>query len=1052
MHIRHRIRMSGLLPALMLILLAGYFLYLSYPDYLKAADLKKILDNNPRIRAALIELGKERTLSAMYLGSDRKRYIKRLQRQRDKTDQVLQKLLQTLDYHVKNQKILEEYQNLFVVLKRLENLRESIDQDQEHAFEDFFDDGYTKSVMGPLERSYYALTNYRLNPEISSKITQFLLYAHIRRLSDLEMGYLAYFLAGKMPMSSKEYQRWKSYEHETHLVSIIEGGGSLGGSIISFMKKSDIYRLQSRLDRLNKLINEHTKKGDYPVDPMEWFELQSQKIALIAGIEALVEESIRLPLQAYVSQEYLRMTIAAIVLLVGAIFLLFGNMIARAVEENIQGLELILKTTARKSGDSNIGEFRLDTAEGTQQAYQFLEMLIKRAENDRRRALDAAKSKDLFLANMSHEIRTPLNGIIGFTQLLEATPLNKEQREFIHVIQESSRNLLNIVNDILDFSKIEAEKIELEQIPFDPLDKFEMAVETYAAKALQKGVEFAVYVDPSLPSKILGDPTRITQVLVNLVNNAIKFTDSGGEVSFSCEKLGEFNENVSVKFAVSDTGIGITPEQKEKIFEAFTQADSSTSRKFGGTGLGLSISSKLVSMMGGELNVDSEPGKGSTFYFTIPLKRDPKAPVRKKPTFHGIKVGLIQQGTKLKRQTDKNLQAYVNYLEAEFKVYDKEALFRKRTKKLPELFFVDERWLAGSDELIKLLQLKVPISVIISGENKSSLESVKDRLNTLIYKPLNYSKTLHALNRRIGIEVEKKKVPKSDITFKDLKVLVAEDNPINQKLIITTLKSFGIDVTIAENGQQAVEKRKTGDYDLIFMDIQMPVMNGVEATRTILKYERETGSRHVPIIALTANAVQGDREKYLAVGMDDYTSKPINVEQLRQLISKYCPDKVVKRSISPSQEIEQEPQSSPKKEDSALPSDSDIAGVKVLVAEDNPINQKLITTTLKRFGIDVTIAKNGQEAVEKRKNGDYDLIFMDIQMPVMNGVEATHAILAYEKKTGSAHIPIIALTANAVTGDREKYIAQGMDDYTSKPININKIKELIAKYASHKIK
>ena len=270
---------------------------------------------------------------------------------------------------------------------------------------------------------------------------------------------------------------------------------------------------------------------------------------------------------------------------------------------------------------------------------------------------------------MSHEIRTPLNGIVGFTQLLKATETTQEQEEFISIIENSSDNLLAIVNDILDLSKIKANKIELENILFDPMEKFESSVETYAARAAEKDIEFGLFIDPRIPSFIKGDPTKISQIVVNLISNAIKFTKAGGRVDVNIEKLAESDQDVTVKFSVSDSGIGISKEQKSKIFEEFSQADVSTSRKFGGTGLGLAISSKLVSFMGGKLEIESEEGKGSTFFFIIKFDKSKESKEREHPDMKDIIVGFVLPNRDIEHEINQNLKSYISYVGAEFKSY-----------------------------------------------------------------------------------------------------------------------------------------------------------------------------------------------------------------------------------------------------------------------------------------------------------------------------------------------------------------------------------------------
>jgi signal transduction histidine kinase/CheY-like chemotaxis protein len=550
-------------------------------------------------------------------------------------------------------------------------------------------------------------------------------------------------------------------------------------------------------------------------------------------------------------------------------------------EDTLKDIEAVLNAEQQKEL-----KVLIDTRD-INQIYKFLTKTIR----------EANQAKDLFLANMSHEIRTPLNGIVGFTQLLKSTEVTAEQEEFITIIEHSSDNLLSIVNDILDLAKIKADKIELENIPFDPIENFESAIESYGARAAEKDIELGVYIEPDLPPTLMGDPTKISQILVNLISNAIKFTSLTGNVDVSIEKLAETDENVTLKFAVKDSGIGITEEQIDKIFDAFSQADVSTSRKFGGTGLGLAISGKLVTFMGGTLEIESESGKGSTFFFTLDLNKAEQSLVREKPNMNGMHVGYMVPDKSIERAMDENLKAYVEYTGAEFTVYDENELRNLEKPSLPDILFINHRYCKRGDELEQYLKLDTKTVLVTTGDLKRKIEGLEDQIDRVFYKPINFSKTLKSL------EILKESAAKSKVVqaeqnesnegFENIHALVAEDNVINQKLIQTVLNGLGLDVTLANNGEEALELRRQNEYDMIFMDIQMPVMDGIEATGKILDFEEKNRKHHVPIIAVTANALEGDREKYINAGMDDYISKPIELDQLRFLIQEFCPHKVV---------------------------------------------------------------------------------------------------------------------------------------------------------------
>jgi signal transduction histidine kinase/CheY-like chemotaxis protein len=540
--------------------------------------------------------------------------------------------------------------------------------------------------------------------------------------------------------------------------------------------------------------------------------------------------------------------------------------------DTMRDIELVFNKDQQRELQRLMQQGRID------HIYKFLIQAIK----------DANQTKDLFLASMSHEIRTPLNGILGFTQLLKESD-EEEQIEFIAVIEKSSENLLTIVNDILDLSKIKAQKIELESIEFDPIDSFESAVESYAAKAAAEDIDFNIFLDPYLPDLLIGDPTKMSQVIVNLISNAVKFTPKNGEVSVRIEKLAEASNSVTVKFSVSDTGIGITDAQKENIFKAFTQADVSTSRKYGGTGLGLSISGKFVELMGGKLEITSKAGEGSTFYFTLDLQKAPHAKARDIPNMRQFTVGILNPLIGKDYIINHNLEAYIKATGAEIIRYTNESIMNlNRSGKLPDVLFIDHKSRFRDGELSKFIHFDTKTILLSTGDQKQNLKRYKGQIDRILYKPVNLSKTLKMLSQQ-----EETFESNRNVRYSGVHILVAEDNLINQKLIINVLDKIGIQATIANNGKEALDLRIQGEFDMIFMDVEMPVMGGMEATGKIINFEKHSGKAHIPIVTLTANALSGDREKYIGAGMDNYLSKPIELEALHKILRLYFEDKII---------------------------------------------------------------------------------------------------------------------------------------------------------------
>jgi len=536
-------------------------------------------------------------------------------------------------------------------------------------------------------------------------------------------------------------------------------------------------------------------------------------------------------------------------------------------------------------------ESKKSVSGGLEEKYRLLEEKFRHIVSKAEKLEKENKTTELFLASMSHEIRTPLNGIVGLTELLDGTELTEEQKEFVSMIRESSHNLNVIVNDILDVSKINAGKMELESIPFDLFTKMEASVGMFVPKIEDKGIVLNLFTDPKIPHHVIGDPTRLSQVIINLVSNAVKFTEKGGKIDLFAEYIDEKDDSVTFKVSVSDSGIGLTEEQQVRIFEAYSQAEVSTTRKAGGTGLGLTISSKIIKSMGSELKVESKEGEGSTFFFTLTL---PKVEKEKEPLerYDDLKVGVVCSDKNPKSQWNRILQKYIQFYGADYQNYRDKNIF---TASCPNILLIDHTTI-DTDTIASFEYLSCKRVLLTSSTLHTDLKIERQVFDEIVYMPITFEKIGKILQLKENEDlvsrpeaIQKKPEEKAEKkNFDNLHILVAEDNPINQKLIKVVLENLGLSVTLASNGEEAYEYRKEGIYDMIFMDIQMPVMGGVESTQHILEYEKEQELKHVPIIALTANALSGDKEKYMAEGMDDYATKPLDIKAIERLVNKYC--------------------------------------------------------------------------------------------------------------------------------------------------------------------
>jgi len=502
------------------------------------------------------------------------------------------------------------------------------------------------------------------------------------------------------------------------------------------------------------------------------------------------------------------------------------------------------------------------------------------------KATIAEKAKSEFLANMSHEIRTPLNGIIGFLALLNQTNLHSIQKEYLGIIDDSAGSLLSIINEILDFSKIESGNMILEEVEFNSYSEFEQSVELYIAKAYEKNIDIIVMVDPSIPMKLKGDPLKLRQIISNLLSNAIKFTDSGGLVTLKIKFNNIVNDVCNISFSVKDTGIGIPLLTQQNVFNAFSQADSSVTRKYGGSGLGLAISSKLALFMGSGLKLKSEEGHGSEFYFDINFRFTTDANYCNK--FRYLYVGVHNDNS-----LSEEYPIIDNYLlNLGVKQKDFNSISKLRTVgKLDLIIFIYQHEYENIILEAKNEFLDIPVVIIVSERDRKKVAIFNDNKTYIIMKPINLSKianTFFAVQNNVSNQenfIEKDEV--LDLKFVG-RVLVAEDNIVNRKLANIMLSSLGLVVDLAVNGQEALDKIVSGNkYDLIFMDIHMPVLDGIKATSEIIAWEKSNNEKHTPIVALTANVIREDQESYFNAGMDEFLAKPIEKDKLDIILNTY---------------------------------------------------------------------------------------------------------------------------------------------------------------------
>jgi signal transduction histidine kinase/response regulator of citrate/malate metabolism len=838
-----------LLPIVAFFIIAGYYFYNSYNAYSHSEKSWNYSEYNYKLNTVLNALGEEQEDVSIYLGTSGKSDFTQLEKQWKQTDSAivaLETFLQAYPlYASKDIKLIKELKNLQETRSKVSLLNIN-----------YIDSNLGEYAQKAKEMILAAMYNMQKIVYSTNKETEVLLNAYtdlgaIGENSSSERALVSFFLSRERPISINELEHWDRKIGKNRAPDYSNLTQSNIITKLDKLLKTDTFNtLEHKLfsKRISTIADSNT--GNFNTDLTEWYKIQSSKISLLNKSQSAIFDFVKHNIDTSLKSDKEMMSISAAVMLLSLLLGFIVRSIFSGMARDAKNLENILKNIEIDSDLEN--EYNLKEMVSKQdkaEIYQFLEKIIQESKESKQLAEKANKTKSLFLANMSHEIRTPLNGIVGFTDLLRSSNLDSEQEDFVTIIEKSSENLLSVINDILDLSKIESENIDIEEIVFDPIVEFESGIESYGAKASEKNIDLGFYIDPELSNKLKGDPNKIKQVLVNLISNAVKFTPDGGNIDIVVEKLDNSEGEATVQFSVKDSGIGISLEKKKKIFEAFSQADISTSRKFGGTGLGLTISKKLVELMGGNLDLESENGKGSTFFFTLKFEEIPS--IQQAQTFENLSIGYYLPQYNKTKQSDEYVEKYITALSKHCNIfYTIESLVSLKQEEQPDLIFVDFDHI-GSRDLRLLSTLKSKISLLTTVHKKDEAKALNYDFFKILYSPINFSKIKKSMldfnnaNTYIIQEDEKKN------KFTDLKALVAEDNPINQKLIKLTLENMGVNVILADNGKRAYELRSTGKFDVIFMDIQMPVMGGIEATHAILAYEKEHKVPHIPIIALS---------------------------------------------------------------------------------------------------------------------------------------------------------------------------------------------------------
>ena len=1030
-------RIGGFIPVVILLIISITFFSLNFIKYQEANTLNKKIELSKALDNLVASIGRERGKSGIFFASKghfpkSKEFV---DAKRKETDANINKLKAVINKYPelntpKLQKILQ-------YLNQINNVRQKINSFN-IPFTKWFFDYYSK--MDALIYNYEAelfrinkKTSFFIPDTISPAIEQALMAKqNLRKAIEnwgRQRGYLSFVVTQNIPISKKDYHYvffdWY-FNNESLPIGVLSADNQIKQLFNSISYKEHLKKYRNILYTAQKVSNIYTEIEEfdgYPIDSLEVFTAFTKRINDIIQVNNILTKKIYAELDIIAKNALNMLIISAVLMLLSIILFIVYIAIEKNIKKNFVGLNELVEKLIPLASEGN--DIIIEKPKNSEDAYKIIDKAIANVVELSKKAEEAAKAKSLFLANMSHEIRTPLNGILGFLELLKTTELDEEQNEYVNTITTSANSLLEIINNILDISKIESNKVELELIPFKPVNEFEDTIEIFGARAADKGINLAAYIDPSIPVNLKGDILKIKEVLTNLLSNAIKFTHEG-YITLKVKKTDMTSTKVKLYFEVADTGIGVSEEQKDKIFEAFSQADISVTRKYGGTGLGLAISGKYIELMGGKIQIESELNVGTKFFFEIELEVLDAQKSLIDNSFDKLTLAILETGkTDIRLEYLKNYLKYAGVSTLYFKSIDELKNIIKN-ESLNSVTCVYELLGENANKYIDYLQsANIKYTLVSSLKNKSDIDNFQYKSIYTIWDPINPHKTYSMLeeidNSRLNTYTKAINTINNteDQESFNLKVLVAEDNPINQKLIKITLEQMAIKVVLSNNGLEAFNKYSINpeNYDLIFMDIQMPVMDGIEATHEILDFEEEEEIPHTPIIALTANALKGDREIFLSEGMDEYLTKPINKEALVNIIKKFSKDKIKQEILNEENSIETKEIEENNTETPKLELDNDKLEIdipkttkseNVIVARKDQLKRNILINYLENFGYNnIKVIENINELGKNLSKDEENILFIDKNFVDNVSIDTVAKAIKQQLQNNNINIKII---------------------------------------------
>jgi len=915
-----------LIPIMIIIALSIYFLSTSYTQYKEIKNENKNLAQIGVLKEFLLTVSKERENAVLSITNDINEYIYNYKKSSVATNKSIENIVNLYNKNKGDHLIYKIIKDI----KRVVNIREKV-VDKKISYKTLFAtyDILNSDILTKIKQLKNTFSKNNINAYYES-------ISLVKSLED-ERDFITNIFKDSEDIENLYMIKIFKNSNISQTLNLLDS--KIQNSISKELNTNEFITI---VKKTNKIKNQLLTKG-YISDltQKEWIELEDKKIDYLVKSINIIENKLHKNLEFNLQFIIAKILLSISLLLMALYFLYKYNKIKKYSNE--KDLNYLVK---KATSISNL-EYDLDE----KNSYKIIENALDKIELDKKKTESENASKLIFLANMSHEIRTPINGIVGFSDLLKKSSLNQTQKEYVEVISKSTENLLEIINNILDISKLESKKVEIEEVLFSPIEEIESAVELFIAKAAKKDINLTLKMLPEFTNYLLGDSLKLKEILINLISNSIKFTQNGGEIEINIKKIASNKQKDTIYFEVKDNGIGMSKDELNDIFEAFTQADSTITRKYGGTGLGLTISSNYVKMMGGELEVESKKDKGTKFFFTLEFEKSkPLKSNKYKNYFKNFDIVVGDDGSEF----TKYLKNYFSYFSSNTTLLSHENIQNSTTFDMANLIVLTKDMYENFKDIKKSDK-----DILIISPTSDYLKQ-NHTLSTLC-EPILFNKVVNFLSK------SDKTISKPTKDSKTYNILVAEDNDINMQLIEEFFNQYkNITIDKAKDGDEAIDLFLKNRYDLILMDITMPNSDGISATKKIVEYENINSIPHTPIIALTANVLRGDKEKYLSSGMDEYIKKPVNGDELIQIFENFSivlnPKEEVISLIKP-KEVEKDTKSKKKKE--------------ILIYKKSEVETKIFKKVLSNKYTQIDTVNSKDKMLELMDKNEYQAILID---------------------------------------------------------------------------